>query len=229
MKTKFFFLQFGYFLIVVLVLIGSVTGSDWLNYPVKPFMMIWIGLFFLTMTKPQPHRWLVLLAFCFSWAGDVLLMLASKSDLFFFAGVGAFFLSQVTYILVFQKFSLNSGKGFIERRPLWILPFVLYLTAVFLYLYPSLEGIMKPVVALYALSLIGMSVSAFNRMDLTDRGSFWLLFGGSVFFVISDTLLAFNKFATPIPNGGFFVLATYMVAQYWIMMGLLLNGKTLRR
>ena len=229
MKTKFIILNLVYLLIVLLVLIGTVTGSDWLNYPVKPFMLIWIALFFLIMTKPQPYRWLVILAFFFSWAGDMFLMFGDKSEMWFFAGVGAFFLSQVTYILVFRKFSIGKGKGFIVRKPIWVLPFLIYLIGVYLFLYPSLEGIMKPVVALYAISLIGMSVGAFNRIGLTDRGSCWLLFGGSVFFVISDTLLAFNKFAAPIPNEGFYVLATYMLAQYWIMMGLLMNGKTVRR
>jgi len=229
MKTKSVNLHLIFLVIVVLELIGTVNGSKWLDYPVKPFILIWIAAYFLIMTKPQPYRWLVILAFFFSWAGDMLLMFGWKSDMFFFAGVGGFFLSQVTYILAFRKFGVSRGKGLIARKPLWALPFLIYLVGIYVLLYPHLEGIMKPVVALYAISLLGMSAAAFNRMGLMDTQSFRILFIGSVFFVISDSLLAINKFATPIPNEGFMVMATYMLAQYLIMRGLLEGSKTLRR
>lgn len=229
MKTKSIILHLIFLVIVVLELVGTVTGSKWLDYPVKPFILIWIAAYFVIMTKPQPYRWLVVMAFSFSWVGDMLLMFSSVSDIFFFAGVGGFFLSQVTYIQAFRKFSIGTGKGIIARRPLWILPFLVYLVGIYAFLYPSLAGMMKPIVALYTISLIGMSAAAFNRMGLTDPGSFWILFSASVFFVISDSLLAINKFSTPIPNEGFMVMATYMVAQYLIMQGLLSSGKTVKR
>jgi uncharacterized membrane protein YhhN len=179
------------------------------------------------MSKPGPKRWLVILAFFFSWAGDLLLMFGSKSEIFFFAGVGGFFLSQVTYIQAFRKFSLTGEKGRISRNPWWILPFLIYLVGIYVYLYPHLEGIMKPVVALYAISLIGMSAAAFNRQGRMDDRSFLVLFCGALFFVISDSLLAINKFAVQIPYSGFWVMLTYMLAQYLIMIGLLRGQKAL--
>jgi len=229
MKTKSLVLHLIFILIMVLVLIGTVYPVRWLDYPVKPLIMIWIAVYFLMMTKPQPFRWMVLLAFLFSWLGDLLLMFGSKSDMLFFAGVGGFFLSQVTYIQAFRKFSITRGKGQIARKPLWALPFLVYMVGLYIFLKPGLDSIMKPVVVLYAISLLGMSAAAFNRMGLTDPGSFRILFSGSLLFVISDTLLAINKFGTPIPNEGFLVMGTYMLAQYLIMMGLLSDGKTLRR
>lgn len=229
MKAKSIILNLIFILIVVLELIGTMNGSKWLDYPVKPFILIWIAAYFLLMTKPQPYRWLVILAFFFSWAGDLLLMFGWKSDMFFFAGVGGFFLSQVTYIQAFRKFSIRNGKGMILQRPLWLIPFLAYLAGIYLYLYPHLSGIMKPVVALYAISLIGMSIAAFNRSVLTDPLSFRILFAGSAFFVLSDSLLAINKFATPIPNSGLLVMSTYILAQYLIMQGLILSKETLRR
>ena len=91
MKTKSVILHLIFVLIVVLELIGTINGSIWLDYPVKPFILIWIAVYFLMMTKPQPYRWLVILAFFFSWAGDLLLMFGDKGEMFFFAGVGGFF------------------------------------------------------------------------------------------------------------------------------------------
>lgn len=225
MKNKVTILHLIFLLIVVLELIGTINGSKWLDYPVKPFILIWITVYFLMMTEPGPYRRTVVLAFFFSWIGDMLLMFGWKSELFFFAGVGGFFLSQVTYIIVFLKYSLHQRKGIIERKPLWGLPFLIYLAGIYLFLYPGLEGIMKPVVALYAISLIGMSAAAFNRMGLTGSKSFWIVFAGAVFFVISDSLLAINKFSSPIPNSGFLVMSTYMLAQYLIMYGLVTGRK----
>jgi len=228
MKNKSILLHLAFMVIVVLELIGTINGSKWLDYPVKPLILIWIGVYFLLMTKPKPYRWLVLLAFFFSWVGDLLLMFGWKSDMFFFSGVGGFFLSQVTYILAFCRFSIQPGRGFIEKNPIWILPFLLYLIGIYSFLYPNLDGIMKPVVAFYAISLLGMSAAAFNRKGLMDNRSFWVLFSGSIFFLISDSLLAINKFATPIPHEGFLVMSTYMAAQYLIMMGLIgrVTGKS---
>jgi uncharacterized membrane protein YhhN len=227
MKTKTYLLHLLFLVIVVLELIGTINGSKWLDYPVKPFILIWIAVYFLIMSKPGPKRWLVILAFFFSWAGDLLLMFGSKSEIFFFAGVGGFFLSQVTYIQAFRKFSLTGEKGRISRNPWWILPFLIYLVGIYVYLYPHLEGIMKPVVALYAISLIGMSAAAFNRQGRMDDRSFLVLFCGALFFVISDSLLAINKFAVQIPYSGFWVMLTYMLAQYLIMIGLLRGQKAL--
>jgi uncharacterized membrane protein YhhN len=227
MKNKPIYLQLAFIVIVVLELIGTINGSKWLDYPVKPLILIWIGYYFMIMTKPQPYRWLVLLAFFFSWVGDLLLMFGWKSDLFFFSGVGGFFLSQVTYIMAFSRFSILPGKGLIEKKPIWLLPFIIYLIGIYIILYPYLDGIMKPVVALYAISLLGMSAAAFNRKGLVDDRSFLILFIGSLFFLISDSLLAINKFATPIPQEGFLVMLTYMAAQYLIMMGLI--GRVTRK
>ena len=229
MKTKSTILHIIFALIAVLVLLGTFIDTIWLNYPVKPLIMIWIGVMFLLLAKPATKRWLVLLAFFFSLLGDSLLMLAHKNEMLFFAGVGGFFLSQVTYIAAFRKFAISPGKGFIVENPLWVLPFLLYFAAIYLFLYRDLDGIMKPVVALYAISLVGMSLMALNRRGLTSRAGFLLVFTGSIFFMISDSLLAINKFSVELPQSGFLVLSTYMVAQFLIMKGLVKSAEEVRR
>jgi len=104
MKTKSVNLHLIFLVIVVLELIGTVNGSKWLDYPVKPFILIWIAAYFLIMTKPQPYRWLVILAFFFSWAGDMLLMFGWKSDMFFFAYTQMIILRQRRYTEVQRDF-----------------------------------------------------------------------------------------------------------------------------
>jgi uncharacterized membrane protein YhhN len=70
-----------------------------------------------------------------------------------------------------------------------------------------------------------MSMSALNRKGLVSTNSFRLVFFGSVFFVISDSMIALNKFYADIPRSSFLIMLTYFVAQYLIMMGLIAEKK----
>ncbi len=220
MKSRNLILNLFFLVIAAGQLFGSWHDIKSIEYAFKPLILIWITVYFLLNTGPAPYRKLVLLAFFFSWVGDLLLMFAWKHDLFFFAGVGGFFASQLAYIQAFRKFAVSTQKGFVARKPIWLLPFGFYLVFIFFLILPGLEGIMIPVVFLYAVSLIGMSVAALNRYQRVDSNSFGLLFSGSLLFLVSDSLLAYNRFVTEIPNGGFWVMLTYIGAQYLIMQGL---------
>ncbi len=220
MKTKSIILNFIYLLIVALVLVATIWDIQWLHYVSMPLVMIWITVIFTAEAKRLPNRGLVVAAFFFSWLGDVLLMLSADNEMLFFAGVGGFFVSQIMYIMVFTKFSVAGTKGFVAQKPYLLLPYLVYLVGVLAYLFPHIEGMMIPIVILYATSLIGMSVAALNRKGRMDPSGFSLLFTGSLFFVVSDSILAINKFATPIPQEGLLVLSTYVIAQFLIMQGL---------
>jgi len=221
MKTSRLVLTILFALIVALELLGRVISIPVPDYALKPLIMIWIAVYFILYNENAGIRSRVLLAFFFSWVGDVLLMFSDKNEMFFFGGVGGFFVSQVLYILTFSSAKKDGRKGFLRINIFWILPFALYLIGIFLYLLPGLSGIMIPVVLVYALSLIGMSAFALNRKGLVSYNSFILVFTGSIFFVASDSMLAINKFHAEIPNSGLLVMATYIVAQYLIMLGLL--------
>jgi len=66
-----------------------------------------------------------------------------------------------------------------------------------------------------------MSAMALNRYKAVSFKSFYIVFSGSLLFVISDTLIALDKFLMPIPNDRIFVMSTYIVAQFLIMKGIL--------
>ena len=44
---------------------------------------------------------------------------------------------------------------------------------------------------------------------------------GAILFLISDSILAANKFKSPVPMGGFLVWTTYYLAQFGIAIGFL--------
>ena len=62
---------------------------------------------------------------------------------------------------------------------------------------------------------------ALNRFGNGHPISFSLVFTGSLLFVFSDTMIAVNRFLTPIPYEGILIMTTYISAQYLIMRGLL--------
>jgi uncharacterized membrane protein YhhN len=72
-------------------------------------------------------------------------------------------------------------------------------------------------------ALIGMSVAALNRKGRVGHSGYALVFAGSVLFVASDSMIAINKFHTAIPLSGFWIMLTYITAQYLIMRGLILQ------
>lgn len=210
-------------IIVIVELTGRITENINLEYYVKPLIMIWMAVYFLIFRKKKEFTLSVLVAFFFSWVGDNMLMFSGKNELFFFAGVGGFFIAQLTYIYIFTKFSENGGKGYLRKHLIVGILFLAYAAGIYILLSPGLEGVMKPVILIYALSLIGMSMMALNRHSRVNYTSFLMVFIGSVLFVISDSMIALDKFLVEFSLAGFWIMVTYISAQYLIMRGLILE------
>jgi uncharacterized membrane protein YhhN len=222
-KNTSLLLHLLFAVIVIIELTGRLVGNIQLEYFVKPLIMIWVAVYFMLFKKKSTFTFPVLIAFFFSWVGDNFLMFSEKNELFFFAGVGGFFCAQVTYIYLFSKYREREGQGYLQRH-LWIsLFFMAYVAGMLLLLFPGLEGMMKPIITIYALSLMGMSMVALNRSGRVGVTSFKLVFMGSLLFLLSDSMIAFNKFHSAIPLAGFLIMVTYIAAQYMIMRGLILE------
>lgn len=222
-KRTSYLLHFLFVVIVIVELTGRFVDNIHLEYPVKPLILIWIAVYFLLNRKKKSFTRPVLFAFFFSWLGDNFLMFSGKNELFFFAGVGGFFLAQLCYIYIFSTYREVPGKGLLQRKPLLVLPFLVYVAGIYALLYPGLEGLMKPVILLYALSLIAMSMMALNRKGRVSLSSYRLVFFGSLLFLISDSMIALNKFYAEFTLAGFWIMITYISAQYLIMRGLILE------
>ena len=105
-------------IIVIIELIGRFVDNIALEYPVKPLIMIWIAVYFLLNRQKKEFTRPVLLAFFFSWLGDILLMLSGRNEMLFYAGVGGFFFAQIFYIYTFTVYPNSNVKGLIQKKPL---------------------------------------------------------------------------------------------------------------
>ena len=88
--------------------------------------------------------------------------------------------------------------------------------AMYGFLYPSLNPVLRIAVGAYVIVIALMAAQAIGRATwLRDKASAIAAIG-ACFFMLSDTLLATNRFAGQFPMAQFLVLATYYVAQILI-------------
>jgi uncharacterized membrane protein YhhN len=66
-----------------------------------------------------------------------------------------------------------------------------------------------------------MLLLAFNGYLSWEKPGNKYVFVGAISFVVSDSLLAINKFYEPIERSSFLIMLTYLVAQYLIVVGIL--------
>jgi uncharacterized membrane protein YhhN len=154
----------------------------------------------------------ILAALIFSWAGDVIL------DFSFIPGLLCFLLAHVMYIIAFFKTCGNSI--FKIKRVFILLPLILYGTGLVFLLYGHLDGMRLPVI-IYSVVILTMLAGSINRRERVNSLSFNLVFTGALLFVISDSLIAVNKFGYPFRFSGIAIMTTYIVAQYLIVAGVL--------
>ena len=142
----------------------------------------------------------------------------------FIAGLASFFLAHVGYIIAFFHRSPPLGPpSLLRRRPWLILPFLIFATVLLGLVLPGSGPLKLPVLA-YATVIISMTLAALNRWSHVAERSFSGVFSGALLFVISDSMIAIDRFASellPIPGVAIWIILTYMSAQYLIITGLL--------
>jgi uncharacterized membrane protein YhhN len=139
-------------------------------------------------------------------------------------GLGSFLIGHILLIFLYGKIKSTTGNGLIGPQKARVsFPVILAGTGLISILYPTLGALKIPVI-IYATALMIMVLQSIYRYGFTTMKSFWLVCVGALFFMLSDSLLALNKFYQPIDNAGVFVIATYMAALYFIVLGVIAHG-----
>jgi uncharacterized membrane protein YhhN len=84
------------------------------------------------------------------------------------------------------------------------------------------EGIGLPVI-MYTIAISFMGVGAAWRFGRTYLRSFLFIMIGAAFFILSDSLLATNRFHRTLDHAAWSVMVTYAIAQVLIASGALLH------
>lgn len=210
------FLAFLILIAAFAAIAGGWLGGPWLwlHYVGKPLTtlsILWLAL------SAQPavgarYRGAVLAGMALSLVGDICLMLPGDH---FVPGLVAFLLAHVCYIVAFAPGS--NGKA----RAVAFLLVAAVAAGNLIGLLPRVDAALKIPVLAYTAVLATMAGFAFARawtaeVSRTLPRSARMAAIGAVFFMISDSLLAWDRFAGGVPVPALLVLGTYYVAQWCI-------------
>jgi uncharacterized membrane protein YhhN len=221
-----------------LILVMAIAVVDWVavakgwkkvEYLAKPLTLVALFLVFALVGRFSS---LPLIFFgagiLLSLAGDILLMISFNrfSDNWFLIGLVAFLLAHVSYIVGFNLPLPNVS-------PVWSVGMALVLAVSAGRLMKrivtglrakSLDRLAGPVL-LYGTVITVMLLSAlltFIRVEWSTTASLLVVVGAFLFY-LSDIILAWNKFVTPIKNGRVANMITYHIGQIALITGVLIQ------
>jgi uncharacterized membrane protein YhhN len=221
MKTQNFLYFFIGISCVYLLLISF--GYEDFAWYMKPFLLPFLFYAVVKTNEFETKRWL-LLSLLFSWIGDCILMFADKGELYFIFGLVSFLIAHVLFIVLFVK---QKSDGIHHNQTLYWFGFsfvLVYLFGMLSLLIPTLGDLKFPV-GIYAMTISLMLIETLKGSFNWREQSKYIVLIGAIFFVTSDSILAINKFHTEIPNASFWIMITYLIAQFCIVKGILKMNK----
>jgi uncharacterized membrane protein YhhN len=208
-------------ILFLLALAGDIAGivlkNEWLQYICKPLIVLsLVGYFTSTVTndKAKLAKW-ILLALLFSCAGDVLLMFQERNPDFFLFGLSAFLIAHIFYIIFFHRVRAREN---IKPNILFLLIVVAYYAGLIIWLSPFL-GDMKLPVRVYGIVISFMLMLALHMLfSRNKKAARWMVMG-ALLFVLSDSILAINRFYQPFEAANILIMLSYGLAQLFLVYG----------
>jgi uncharacterized membrane protein YhhN len=231
------------FLVLIAFLLeihGEWTHNSTQVFFTKPLVLPLIAWYFhaSSIRRNLTMKGLMLLAFLFSWFGDVFLMLTpetvsdthimgiAKNPDYFLLGLGSFLVAQLLFITSYRKAVTHASAP--VAKWWWFVPVAFFWAGMMAFVLPPVlahpeKHLAAVPVAVYSAILTSMAAVALSRFGRTNTLSFWLTFAGACIFVVSDTLIAINFLVLPEPTyyAGFTIFVTYGIAEYLIAEGML--------
>jgi alkenylglycerophosphocholine hydrolase len=191
------------------------------EYVSKPAVMVFLFIWLYTTTGLQGNAFWFGLGILFSLAGDMLLVF--QLDRLFIPGLIAFLFAQISYIAGFRQelatvtvwsfillvfLAVNVGR--LMRRMIGgmrarghnrlVVPVLVYGTVISIMLYAALSTLSNPAWTMSAAFFVST---------------------GAFLFSASDTMLAWNKFISPIGSGRVMSIILYQLGQIGLIAGVI--------
>jgi uncharacterized membrane protein YhhN len=211
-----------YWIILFAIILGAeLTGiqlkNETIEFIFKPLLMIVVAGYFLSQTIKIIGllKRFIMAALFFSWVGDILLMFQVKASIFFLLGLSAFLLAHVCYIIFFHVVRIREK---IKSNVWLLLIVVIYYATLITILSPHL-GDMKLPVRIYGIVISFMFMLAMHMLFIKNKTAGKWMMTGALLFVISDSVLAINKFYQSFEFSGIIIMLSYALAQFFIVEG----------
>ena len=143
----------------------------------------------------------------FSLSGDIALL---QPDRYFLPALAAFLLTHVSYLVAFTR-----DAKFPAHFPSWLF-YLAVVGAIYIFLFANFPQGLKLPIAVYSVLLASMAAQATGRSLILRTTSARLAAIGGLFFLLSDTLLAFDRFHAPLFLSPVLILIPYYLGQLLI-------------
>ena len=159
-------------------------------------------LAFLTLCALRYSSWPMMLAMGFSALGDYMGVCHN-----FWGQMGSFALAHIAF-LVFFVLEYRKEKSVVRIK--WKSAIVgLYGIVIGMCIVPHVQGPLQIGVSVYVLLILSMCILACMQKNPYYAIGAWL-------FVFSDTVLAWNKFVSPIDSASYLIMVPYYLGQ-WVL------------
>jgi uncharacterized membrane protein YhhN len=187
---------------------AKVRENCLLQYIFKPLTMLAIiSIAFLNSATPMSfYQQMIIVGLIFSTIGDVLLIDSSR----FVLGLLSFLAAHICFIIAF--YSVTSTPNLPG-----LVFYLVYVAGFQVVLWKHLNKLKLPVIV-YSLALAAMSWLALSKTIEHHNHQTFHAFVGSLMFVASDSLLAFDKFKSSFRLAQILILSTYFLAQFFIAL-----------
>jgi uncharacterized membrane protein YhhN len=210
-------LAFAFWILAILDMVGIAANIEMLHFIVKPLLIPALLLLLFYTRSTVPGKNLLLIGLFFSWMGDVFLLFEYKNALFFIFGLASFLTTHIFYIIYFLRIR-SANDSLLKKQPIFIALVLAYGITLVWQLYPHLGDLKLPVMV-YAAVICTMLLCSLHIFLKVNKKAAGYYFSGAAAFVVSDSLLAINKFYQPFAFAGVFIMLTYCAAQYFIVRG----------
>lgn len=192
---------------------SGALGLPQVHFAFKPLALL-VAITFIASRAAQTSargRFYVLLVWALvaSLVGDVLLL---WGDTYFIPGLLAFLVAHGLYIALF----LRDSPLFPSKRALLFTLSVGALMLVCLWGGLTDPGL-RVAVPVYVGVIALMAAQAIGRATVLQDQRAWLVAVGALVFMLSDALIAVNRFVTPLPLAPLWILSSYYLAQCLIV------------
>ena len=207
MRSKI--LQIILIIIFVIDLFLIFSNQTELRFFTKPILLPVLILIYISGAKSEKIELtpFFLAGLVLSFFGDLFLLF----NWGFLPGLGSFLLAHLFYIISFKKKLQKRISKF------WPIILSLYASILLVILFPYLKEMKIPVI-IYAVVIATMM---YNALKTHNRN----LIIGALLFLISDTLLSVYLFLQPLMILNLLVMATYILAQLFLVNGMISNDK----
>ncbi len=217
-------LAIAFWVLTLVDVAGIAANIEILHFIAKPLLVPALLLLLLFTKSTLPGKQLLMIGLFFSWMGDVFLLFEYKFALFFIFGLASFLTTHVFYIIYFLRIK-SADISLLKKQPILIALVLGYGITLVWQLYPHLGNLKLPVIVYAAIICTMLLCSLHIFLKANRKSAIYFLLGAAV-FVISDSLLAINKFYQPFAYAGILIMLTYCAAQYFIVQGFIQQNKS---